>query len=187
MNGRSERIRTSGPCLPNAVLYQAELHSDRRRGRRYRRPYTRLRNRKPRAGRRSGAGPAVSSRASMAEVDDLEQGALLRAVGEEAEGVARDGAVVARPRRRVSRKAPCRSCSAMALVEIAVAPARAPRACGARSARSSSSPRRKARTTGRVILPSRKSSPTVLPSSACARRIVEHVVDSWKAMPRLRP
>ena len=26
--GRSERIRTSGPCLPKAVLYQAELHSD---------------------------------------------------------------------------------------------------------------------------------------------------------------
>lgn len=24
---RSERIRTSGPCLPKAVLYQAELHS----------------------------------------------------------------------------------------------------------------------------------------------------------------
>ncbi len=30
--GRSERIRTSGPCLPKTVLYQAELHSDRRRG-----------------------------------------------------------------------------------------------------------------------------------------------------------
>src|SRR4051794_16380190 len=27
--GRSERIRTSGPCLPKAVLYQAELHSVR--------------------------------------------------------------------------------------------------------------------------------------------------------------
>ena len=27
--GRSERIRTSGPCLPKAMLYQAELHSDR--------------------------------------------------------------------------------------------------------------------------------------------------------------
>lgn len=27
--GRSERIRTSDPCLPKAVLYQAELHSDR--------------------------------------------------------------------------------------------------------------------------------------------------------------
>ncbi len=26
--GRSERIRTSGPCVPNTVLYQAELHSD---------------------------------------------------------------------------------------------------------------------------------------------------------------
>ena len=26
---RSERIRTSGPCLPKTVLYQAELHSDR--------------------------------------------------------------------------------------------------------------------------------------------------------------
>ena len=25
--GRGERIRTSGPCLPKAVLYQAELHS----------------------------------------------------------------------------------------------------------------------------------------------------------------
>ena len=25
--GRSERIRTSGPCLPKTVLYQAELHS----------------------------------------------------------------------------------------------------------------------------------------------------------------
>ena len=25
--GRSERIRTSDPCLPKAVLYQAELHS----------------------------------------------------------------------------------------------------------------------------------------------------------------
>ena len=28
LSGRSERIRTSGPCVPNAVLYQAELHSD---------------------------------------------------------------------------------------------------------------------------------------------------------------
>ena len=28
--GRSERIRTSGPCLPKTVLYQAELHSVRR-------------------------------------------------------------------------------------------------------------------------------------------------------------
>ena len=27
-NGRSEKIRTSGPCLPKTVLYQAELHSD---------------------------------------------------------------------------------------------------------------------------------------------------------------
>ena len=27
--GRSERIRTSGPCLPKTVLYQAELRSDR--------------------------------------------------------------------------------------------------------------------------------------------------------------
>lgn len=25
--GRSERIRTSGPYVPNVVLYQAELHS----------------------------------------------------------------------------------------------------------------------------------------------------------------
>ena len=25
-NGRGERIRTSGPCVPNAMLYQAELH-----------------------------------------------------------------------------------------------------------------------------------------------------------------
>ena len=28
-DGRSERIRTSGPCLPKTVLYQAELHSER--------------------------------------------------------------------------------------------------------------------------------------------------------------
>jgi hypothetical protein len=28
LNGRGERIRTSGPCLPKAVLYQAELHPD---------------------------------------------------------------------------------------------------------------------------------------------------------------
>ena len=27
LGGRSERIRTSGPCVPNTVLYQAELHS----------------------------------------------------------------------------------------------------------------------------------------------------------------
>ncbi len=27
-NGRSERIRTSGPRLPKTVLYQAELHPD---------------------------------------------------------------------------------------------------------------------------------------------------------------
>ncbi len=26
--GRGERIRTSGPCLPKAVLYQAELHPE---------------------------------------------------------------------------------------------------------------------------------------------------------------
>jgi hypothetical protein len=28
-NGREKRIRTSGPCLPKAVLYQAELFPDR--------------------------------------------------------------------------------------------------------------------------------------------------------------
>jgi hypothetical protein len=27
-NGRGEKIRTSGPCLPKTVLYQAELHPD---------------------------------------------------------------------------------------------------------------------------------------------------------------
>src|SRR5262249_12435218 len=27
-DGRSDRIRTYDPCVPNAVLYQAELHSD---------------------------------------------------------------------------------------------------------------------------------------------------------------
>ncbi len=26
--GRSDKIRTCDPCLPKAVLYQAELHSD---------------------------------------------------------------------------------------------------------------------------------------------------------------
>ena len=26
--GRGERIRTSDSCVPNAVLYQAELHPD---------------------------------------------------------------------------------------------------------------------------------------------------------------
>ena len=29
--GRGERIRTSGPCLPKTVLYQAELLPDRMR------------------------------------------------------------------------------------------------------------------------------------------------------------
>ncbi len=33
LNGRRERIRTSGPCLPKAVLYQAELLSVRREAR----------------------------------------------------------------------------------------------------------------------------------------------------------
>ena len=28
--GRSEWIRTTGPCVPNTVLYQAELHSEGR-------------------------------------------------------------------------------------------------------------------------------------------------------------
>ena len=28
-NGRSDRIRTYDPCVPNAVLYRAELHSDK--------------------------------------------------------------------------------------------------------------------------------------------------------------
>ena len=32
-NGRGERIRTSGPCLPKTVLYQAELLPDRAPGR----------------------------------------------------------------------------------------------------------------------------------------------------------
>ena len=27
-NGRGERIRTSDSCVPNAVLYQAELHPE---------------------------------------------------------------------------------------------------------------------------------------------------------------
>ena len=30
-SGRGERIRTSGPCLPKTVLYQAELLPDRTR------------------------------------------------------------------------------------------------------------------------------------------------------------
>jgi hypothetical protein len=30
--GRGERIRTSGPCLPKTVLYQAELLPDRTHG-----------------------------------------------------------------------------------------------------------------------------------------------------------
>ena len=29
--GRGKRIRTSGPCLPKTVLYQAELFPDRSR------------------------------------------------------------------------------------------------------------------------------------------------------------
>src|SRR3954452_2038388 len=29
-NGRSGRIRTCDPCVPNAVLYRAEPHSDKR-------------------------------------------------------------------------------------------------------------------------------------------------------------
>ena len=29
IDGRGERIRTSGPCLPKTVLYQAELLPDR--------------------------------------------------------------------------------------------------------------------------------------------------------------
>ena len=28
IDGRGKRIRTSGPCVPNAVLYQAELFPD---------------------------------------------------------------------------------------------------------------------------------------------------------------
>jgi L-threonylcarbamoyladenylate synthase len=28
VNGRSGRIRTCDPCVPNAVLYRAEPHSD---------------------------------------------------------------------------------------------------------------------------------------------------------------
>ena len=35
-HGRGERIRTSGPCLPKTVLYQAELLPDR-----YARPFRR--------------------------------------------------------------------------------------------------------------------------------------------------
>lgn len=31
--GRGKRIRTSGPCLPKTVLYQAELFPDRCRSR----------------------------------------------------------------------------------------------------------------------------------------------------------
>ena len=31
--GRGKRIRTSGPCLPKTVLYQAELFPDRCRNR----------------------------------------------------------------------------------------------------------------------------------------------------------
>ena len=42
-NGRSERIRTSDPCVPNAVLYQAEPHSDRGSGPERRRSEVRTR------------------------------------------------------------------------------------------------------------------------------------------------
>ena len=46
VSGRGERIRTSGPCLPKTVLYQAELLPDRnpheRDGRSLREPRPRL-------------------------------------------------------------------------------------------------------------------------------------------------
>ena len=107
---------------------------------------------------------ARSVRAVDGEVDGLEQGGLERLVGKEPQRIARHGAVVAGALQRIG-EAPWRSSSTLACSR---SPSRWSSFSMVRfqNSRSTVRPRRKARITGRVILPSRKSSPTVLPSSA---------------------
>ena len=149
--GRSERIRTSGPCLPKAVLYQAELHSGWRaiycltraapqpparfssRGRGRNR---RLVERLPFGGRR-GRAEAASRRLAIMP-----------------------GAVERRAQRAVPRH------QLDGALEVARPAGRAAPACAARRRARRIARLAQASTTGKVILPSRKSSPTVLPSSA---------------------
>src|SRR6185369_2586528 len=100
MNGRSERIRTSGPLLPKQVLYQAELHSDlagRRTPSRRRADLIQARPapRKPRGTSLAAAESLINP--VDREVDQLDHGALLGAVGEDAQRVAGDRAVMACP------------------------------------------------------------------------------------------
>ena len=126
---------------------------------------------------RGGASPARRSVGALgAEIEQVEHRLLGARVGEDGEALARRAARRPRPgprwprSRRGGRSAP--------------AHARGRPSCCSRSssarrqkARSVSLPRAKASSTGRVILPSRKSSPTLLPSSAWRGAVVERVVD----------
>ena len=110
-----------------------------------------------------------------AEIDCVEQRLLHGPVREQRERVRRHGAVVAGALDGVLQR-PVPAHDADGALQIALGDlARLERPC--QKARSSAVPRRKDSTTGRVILPSRKSSPTFLPSSRRVAAIVERVVD----------
>ena len=96
------------------------------------------------------------------EVDRLEQRGLERCVGKESQRIARHGAVVTGTFQRVGERAMAVD-QGLRLRQVAVALVEL--LDGAfQNSRSMVRPRRNARITGRVILPSRKSSPTDLPS-----------------------
>ena len=87
-DGRRERIRTSGPYVPNVVLYQAELHSVLKRG-----AFIAL-------CRASGKTPSMP--ANDAKVDELDKGRFLRPLVEDAQSVSGNGPIMARPLDRIT-------------------------------------------------------------------------------------
>ena len=156
-SGRGERIRTSGLYVPNVALYQAKLHPDVARPRRAA-PCSRAAqderstDRTHNSSRASRYADAGSTRKHAARLVGL--GARRVARGLQRAGAAHDVddlAAGARPRRARWR--------------------------GGSAARSASVPRSMATSSGSVGLPSRRSSPTFLPSCVGVALVVQQVVD----------
>ena len=160
--GRGERIRTSGLYVPNVALYQAKLHPA------FRPPATDP----PAARQRSDASVRTNDRpierTILAERRGTACSAAASSAGARLVGLGARG--VARRLDRAGARARCRRS------RPAARPRRA-RSRGGSIARSSGVPRSIAISSGSVGLPSRRSSPTFLPSCVGRAFVVEQVVD----------
>ena len=159
--GRGERIRTSGLYVPNVALYQAKLHPDALPAVAQRR---RCQTGRLRTSAQPTEPPILAEPRECAIRRQAAQAHRSRACGFGARRLAR-GVERAGARARWRR---CRgSCVDLAVLDRMADRARAAPACRARMARIS----------GSVGLPSRRSSPTFLPSCVGVAFVVEHVVD----------